>query len=239
MEKYAKLMKGLEVCAGPTCCKDGCPYYGKTTGSMTCRARLLLDANIAITNEQGRAEEAKEQLADAIEELDEERLTNSNLEAENDKLREEAKWACNELEKVVEARRSVEAHRDAIASDREEITRERDKLREDNKTLHADVDDLKAATNALRADRDGMRAERDAYANECKALTREVNILHERCQVQQNEINALLLKNGKQDTKTDRPSVGFEGSTAYWCGRADALKEVVACFFFGEAVGHE
>lgn len=104
--------------------------------------------------------------------------------------------------------------------------------------LHADVDELEAVTNTLRAERDGMRAERDAYANECKALTREVNILHERCQVQQNEINALLLKNSKQDAKTDRPSVGFDGSLAYWCGRADALAEVVSSIV-GEASGHE
>lgn len=169
MEKYAKLMKGLEVCAGPDCCKDGCPYYGKTTGGMTCRARLLLDANIAINNEHARADAAEDEMA----------------------------------------------------------------------RLHADVDDLEAAANTLRADRDGMRAERDAYANECKALTREVNILHERCQVQQNEINALLLKNSKQDAKTDRPSVGFDGSLAYWCGRADALAEVVSQFAAGEASGNE
>lgn len=115
---------------------------------------------------------------------------------------------------------------------------ERDKLVEDNKTLNAEMDDLEAVTNTLRAERDGMRAERDAYANECKALTREVNILHERCQVQQNEINALLLKNSKQDAKTDRPSVGFDGSLAYWCGRADALAEVVSSIV-GEASGHE
>lgn len=105
----------------------------------------------------------------------------------------------------------------------------------DNETLNGEVDDLEAVNNTIRAERDGMRAERDAYANECKALTMEVNVLHERCQVQQNEINALLLKNDKQDTKTDRPSVGIEGSTAYWCGRADALAEVVGHCFAREA----
>ena len=196
MEKYAKLMKGLEVCAGPDCCKDGCPYYGETTGSMTCRARLLADAAIAINNEQALHESAEEHIvllhADA-----------ANLEA---------------------AHKAVRA--------------ERDKLREDNKTLNAEMDDLEAVNNTIRAERDGMRAERDAYANECKALTREVNILHERCHVQQNEINALLLKNSKQDAKTDRPSVGFDGSLAYWCGRADALAEVVSSIV-GEASGHE
>lgn len=55
MEKYAKLMKGLEMCAGPDCCKDACPYYGETRGSMTCRARLLKDASIAIMNERSSA----------------------------------------------------------------------------------------------------------------------------------------------------------------------------------------
>ena len=55
MEKYAKLLKGLEVCAGPSCCMEGCPYYGETRGSMTCRARLLKDASIAIMNERSSA----------------------------------------------------------------------------------------------------------------------------------------------------------------------------------------
>lgn len=189
MEKYAKLMKGLEVCAGPDCCKDGCPYYGKTTGGMTCRARLLADAAIAINNELALHESAEEHIvllhADA-----------ANLEA---------------------AHKAVRA--------------ERDKLLEDNKTLHADVDDLEAANNTIRAERDGLRFELEHTRN----LNRELDTeLH---RTQQRE-TALLLKNDVNGAKTDRRSVGFDGSTAYWCGRADALAEVVSSIV-GEASGHE
>ncbi len=84
MEKYAKLLKGLEVCAGPECCKDGCPYYNTTTGGMTCRARLLLDASVAIMNERSSAVAALQD-RDAVEK-------------ENDVLRER----CREKDKLTE-----------------------------------------------------------------------------------------------------------------------------------------
>ena len=86
MEKYAKLMKGLEVCAGPDCCKDGCPYYGETTGAMTCRARLLLDANIAIVNEQARAAEADEHIVSLNKDIDDLEAANNTYRDERDKL---------------------------------------------------------------------------------------------------------------------------------------------------------
>lgn len=172
MDKYSKLMKGLEKCAGPECCKDGCPYYGETTGGMTCRARLLLDAGVAIVKEQGRAIAA-------------------------------------------------EAERDA---------------------LHTDVDDLEAATNTLRTERDGMRIE-------LAKLAAENNTMHERCQVQQNEINALVLKLGKQEGETDRPSVcnaeimeevgRLIAEAKYQEGRADTLAEIVARCSFGGGGRHE
>ena len=66
MEKYAKLLKGLEMCAGPECCKDGCPYYGETTGGTTCRARLLMDASVAVMNERANAVAALQD-RDAVE----------------------------------------------------------------------------------------------------------------------------------------------------------------------------
>lgn len=56
MEKYDKLFKGLEMCAGPECCKDGCPYYGETRGGKTCRAWLLHDAMLALADLYGRNE---------------------------------------------------------------------------------------------------------------------------------------------------------------------------------------
>jgi len=176
MEKYAKLLKGLEVCAGPDCCKDGCPYYGKTTGGMTCRARLLADAAIAINNEQTLRKSAEEGLRNVVEALDIAETVNNNIRADRESL-------SKELEKVDEGYRSMT----------NELAR-----------LHADVDDLEAANNTLRAERDGLRIELE------------------------------MLRKGK----TDRPSVGIEGSTAYWCGRADALAEVVSSIV-GEASGHE
>ncbi len=115
----------------------------------------------------------------------------------------------------------------------------------DNETLNAEMDDLEAANNTLRGQRDALRLELEELKEKNRPLheaqdalevaLKECDILHERCQVQQNEINALLLKNGKHDAKTDRPSVGIEGSTAYWCGRADALAEVVGHCFAREA----
>lgn len=89
MEKYAKLMKGLEVCAGPDCCKDGCPYYGKTTGGMTCRARLLLDAKIAINNEQALRESAEEEMARLHVDVDDLEAANNTIRAERDGMRVE------------------------------------------------------------------------------------------------------------------------------------------------------
>ncbi len=108
-------------------------------------------------------------------------------------------------------------------------------LMADNENLNSEMDDLEAANNTLRAERDGLRLELEEKRPALKAAQVENDILHQRCQVQQNEINVLLLKNGEKDAKTDRPSVGIESTTAYWCGRADALAEVVGHCFAGEA----
>lgn len=203
MEKYAKLLKGLEKCAGPECCKDGCPYYNTTTGGMTCRARLLLDANIAITNEQARAVEAEEQLQDTKEALD-------TVKAEYEALEESA--------------RSVSAHRDAIDRDREEVYQHRNRLIKENEVLQGALDNLGKAHQNLCTVRDALAAENKA--------------LH-------NEIDALVLKmGGKQDGKTDRPSVcsddlaekceTYRAEANYWTGRAEGLLEVIKTLFGAE-----
>lgn len=108
-------------------------------------------------------------------------------------------------------------------------------LMADKETLNSEMDDLESVNNTLRAERDALRLELEEKRPALKAAQVENDILHQRCQVQQNEINALLLKNGEKDAKTDRPSVGIESTTAYWCGRADALAEVVGHCFAGEA----
>lgn len=149
MEKYAKLLKGLQMCAGPECCKDGCPYYGETRGGMTCRARLLLDANIAITNEQARAVEAEGQLQDTKEALD-------TVKAEYEALEESA--------------RSVSAHRDAIDRDREEVYQHRNRLIKENEVLQGALDNLGKAYKNLCVVRDGLNAENNALHDEIDAL---------------------------------------------------------------------
>lgn len=216
MEKYAKLMKGLEVCAGPDCCKDGCPYYGETTGSMTCRARLLADAAIAINNEQALRESAEEGLQNAIEKLGKLDTINTTICAERENLRKE-------LATVNGGYRSMT----------NELSR-----------LHADVDDLEAANHTLRAERDTLRLELEEKRPALKATQIENDILHQRCQVQQNEINALLLKNGEKDEKTDRPSVSsddlenlacelqrYRTEAGYWHGKAAALEWFIREWF--------
>lgn len=55
MEKYEKLFKGLEMCAGPDCNPE-CPYHGETRGGKTCRAWLLNDAAEALALEVNRAD---------------------------------------------------------------------------------------------------------------------------------------------------------------------------------------
>ena len=55
MEKYGKLFKGLEMCAGPDCNPE-CPYHGETRGGKTCRAWLLNDAAAALATGERRAE---------------------------------------------------------------------------------------------------------------------------------------------------------------------------------------
>jgi len=68
VDKYKKLFKALELCAGPECCTE-CPYHGKTEGSTTCRARLLRDASVAIVVEEaGRqgAEIERDALRDEV-----------------------------------------------------------------------------------------------------------------------------------------------------------------------------
>lgn len=179
MEKYAKLMKGLEMCAGPDCCKDACPYYGETGGGKTCRAWLLNDAAAAIANEEAGSETLQELL--------------HNTEAERDKLA-------------------------------------------------AEVDDLEAAANTLRAERDGL-------ALGMETMKENYDIMRMRAQVQQNEINALMSKIGKQEDKIDQPSAISDdlakqigelvAHANYQQGRADALAAIVERCSFGGGCCHE
>lgn len=62
MEKYEKLFKGLELCAGPECSTE-CPYHGETRGGKTCRAWLLNDAAVALAGEMNRVDKRDGEVA--------------------------------------------------------------------------------------------------------------------------------------------------------------------------------
>ena len=228
------LLKALEICAGPDCNKE-CPYYNRSAKAKTCRSMLLEDVMAALTKDKADLDEME---ASAIAYRD-----------ERDKLIEGWHDLCEERDKRGKECEELKEYALAPENEGQEARANGDKLREELATvndqyrrmttelsrLHADVDDLEAANHTLRAERDALRLELEEKRPALKAAQVENDILHQRCQVQQNEINALLLKNGEKDAKTDRPSVGIESTTAYWCGRADALAEVVGHMFEGEA----
>lgn len=176
MEKYAKLMKGLEVCAGPECCKDGCPYYGETRGGKTCRAWLLNDAAAAIANELGCA-------ADAVEAMD-------DLEAE-----------CNALRTERDGLRKATERRDKqLLEMRELLNRKNDKIHEllaERDKLLLNVDDLEAANNTYRTERDKLAADnmelrKTDRPSACdKELVEEVGKLIAQAKYQEGKADAL------------------------------------------------
>lgn len=101
MDKYAKLFKGLEMCAGPDCSTD-CPYHGETRGGKTCRAWLLNDALAAIAGEQ----------------------------AKNYALEQETNRASVERDKLNENITCIIQHRDELAAERDMLRAECNTLRE-------------------------------------------------------------------------------------------------------------
>lgn len=114
MEKYAKLMKGLEKCAGPECCKDGCPYYGETRGGNTCRAWLLHDAAAAIANEEAGSDTLLELLHNTEAERD-------NVAAEVDHLEAEKNAYRTERDKLAEKCAALEKKVAHITTDRDAL----------------------------------------------------------------------------------------------------------------------
>jgi len=234
MEKYAKLMKGLEMCAGPDCCKDGCPYYGETVGGTTCRARLLMDANIAIMNERANA-------VAALQDRD-------AAEKENDVLRER----CREKDKLCKEREGLKEYALALEKEGQEARADRDKLKQEitcyiqqRERAEADLHAVREQNKALIEARDALVRKASDMNSQNDELRKECDMLTTRCTVLQNEINALVLKmGGKHDGKTDRPSVGsddlaekcetYRAEANYWTGRAEGLLEVIKTLFWAE-----
>lgn len=134
----------------------------------------------------------------------------------------------------------------ALVKDKNDL----DEMEAEYKTIHEERGTLYALNKAMEEDNRSVRAHRDAIAADQAALTVENRTLRERCQVQQNEINAMVLKmGGKQDGKTDRPSVcdrelmqeagKLIAQAKYQEGRADALAAIVERCTFGGGCRHE
>lgn len=241
MDKNENIIKAMAECAGPDC-SASCPYKDKGARNKSCRSMLLEDALAELVGLMADKETINS-------EMDDLEASASAYRDERDKLREGWHDLCDERDKLAKECEELKDYALALEKEGREARTKGDKLREELATvndqyrqmttelsrLHADVDDLEAVNNTIRAERDGLRLELEEKRPALKAAQVENDILHQRCQVQQNEINALLLKNGEKDAKTDRPSVGIESTTAYWCGRADALAEVVGHMFEGEA----
>ena len=218
------LLEAMATCAGPDC-GTACPYKDKSGGGKSCRMVLLEAAMAALTKD-------KDDL-DALE------AAARTFREERDSLKEYAL--------VVEKEgQEARAERDALFQERLALLEDRGTLGAQNEKLRAERDDLRAS---CRVQQDRLIEERDAFGKECAALTAENKTLHERCTVLQNEINALALKLGKQDSKTDRPSVEDKELMAEVCkmiceakyqeGRADTLAEIVARCSFGGGGRHE
>lgn len=89
-------------------------------------------------------------------------------------------------------------------------------------SLTEERDKLKALNTALEKDVSNTRAHRDAIAEEYNAMTAENATLRERCQVQQNEINALLQKGVQPSASSAAP--GREYDRGYTNGYGEALQ---------------
>jgi predicted RNase H-like nuclease (RuvC/YqgF family) len=123
MEKYAKLMKGLEMCAGPDCCKDACPYYNETAAGRTCRSWLLSDAAAAIANEEAGSETLQELLHNTEAERDTLAANIGAIKETNNALR-------NRMEEIRERRNAIEDERNILQTKVSELTREVNALHE-------------------------------------------------------------------------------------------------------------
>lgn len=210
MEKYAKLLKGLEKCAGPECCKDGCPYYGETRGGKTCRAWLLNDAAAAIENEEAGSDTLLELLHDT--------------EAERDELKEHAIV----LERVRTERDVLHKKLDKLNQDYTFVIKQRDELAADNNVLkeHCQestkrLSDIIAANKALIDERDAMRKRVVELTEKLEAAEDETD----RPSVCDKELMAEVGK--------------LIAQAKYQEGRADTLAAIVERCSFGGGCCHE
>lgn len=98
------------------------------------------------------------------------------------------------------------------------------------------ADELQSDYTFVIKNREELAAHNNALKEECKRL-------HERCQVQQSEIDALVLRLGKAEGQKPAPVAKgtVEGvarllaDANYWRGQADALKWLVSFYFSDNA----
>lgn len=127
MEKYAKLMKGLEICAGPDCSTE-CPYHGVHAAGRTCRSWLLSDAAAAIANEEAGSETLQELLHNTEAERDKLAADVDHLEAENNAYRTERDALRDGLDNLGKAYKNLCSVRDGLNAE--------------NNALHDEIDAL-------------------------------------------------------------------------------------------------
>jgi len=183
MEKYEihnreKMLKAMAVCAGPDCGVQ-CPYHGKSVGTKTCRTLLLEEAMAALVKDKGDIDDLEAAANTFREERDGLKEYALVLEKEGqearacgDKLREECERLAADLEKEIEGRRSVEAHRDAIAADQAALHAENKALREKMEVLR---DTNRSLDRELcRLQHDMLKGETDRPSVKDKELMAEV-----------------------------------------------------------------
>lgn len=151
------LLKGLATCAGE-CCKDDCPYYGKTSNGTSCRARLLEDAMAALVKDKN--------------DLDEMEAAARTFREERDKLNQ--------------ALTAVIQHRDELAADKDMLREENKSLRKQRDNADAALDGMRIELERLTADNkrfrmlcqektDQQSARSDDLVEKCETYRAEAN----------------------------------------------------------------
>ena len=207
------LMRGLEKCAGPDCCKETCPYYGRARGSKSCRATLLEDAVAALTKD-------KDDL-DALE------AAANTYRDERDKLREGWHDLCDERDKMAKEYEELNDYALAVEKEGQKARAEWDKLKQEitcyiqqRERAEADLHVVREQSKNLRAAMDGMRIELERLTEDnkrlrtlCQGITDRPSVcsgdLAEKCETYRAEAN-------------------------YWTGRAEGLLEVIKTLFGAE-----
>lgn len=211
------LLKAMETCAGPEC-GAACPYKDKSRGSKSCRTVLLEDAMAALAKDK--------------DDLDAMEAAARTFREERDGLKEYALAVEKEGQEDRKERDALFQERLALLEDRGTLGAQNEELRKELATVNNsfrmmtnEMADLKAIIRAKDEDVHHYLEDRNALARECASLTEENKTMHERCTLLQNEINSLLLKWGKQDDETDRPSASDDAlKNEYKRGYLDAME---------------